>query len=102
MSPIELLQEAELRGLTLNRVGDNLHVIPRRLCSTDFAERLRSHKQDLLALLTKTSSRGGDASHIKLQRPLTEREWAILVRAGAEDDPIVIEALRLFDGRIVE
>jgi hypothetical protein len=33
---------------------------------------------------------------------LTEREWAILVRAGAKNDPIIIEALRLFDARVVE
>ena len=39
---------------------------------------------------------------VKPHRPLSEREWAILVRAGAENDPIIIEALRLFDARIVE
>ena len=35
-------------------------------------------------------------------RPLTEHEWAILVRAGAENDPIILEALRLVDARVVE
>jgi hypothetical protein len=39
---------------------------------------------------------------LKLHRPLTEHEWAILVRAGAEHDPIIIDALRLFDARVVE
>jgi hypothetical protein len=39
---------------------------------------------------------------VKLHRPLTERERAILVRAGAENEPIIIEALRLFDARVVE
>jgi hypothetical protein len=39
---------------------------------------------------------------VEPHRPLSEREWTILVRAGAENDPIIIEALRLFDARIVE
>jgi hypothetical protein len=39
---------------------------------------------------------------VKRHRPLTERERAILVRAGAENEPIIIEALHLFDARIVE
>ena len=39
---------------------------------------------------------------VEPHRPLTEREWAILVRAGAENDPVIIEALKLFNGRIVE
>ena len=39
---------------------------------------------------------------VKPHRPLSEHEWAILVRAGAEHDPIIIEALRLFDARVVE
>jgi len=34
-------------------------------------------------------------------RPLTERERAILPRSGAEHDPIIIEALNIFNGRIV-
>ena len=39
---------------------------------------------------------------VEPHRPLSEREWAILVQAGAENDPIIIEALRLFDARIVD
>jgi hypothetical protein len=39
---------------------------------------------------------------IEPHRPLSERERAILVRAGAENDPLIIEALRLFDARVVE
>jgi hypothetical protein len=39
---------------------------------------------------------------VKLHRPLTEQEQAILVHAGAENDPIVLEALSLFNGRIVK
>ena len=39
---------------------------------------------------------------VRFHRPLTVRESAILVRAGAEHDPIIIEALRLFDARVIE
>jgi hypothetical protein len=42
------------------------------------------------------------APAVKPHRPLSEHEWAILVRAGAQHDPIIIEALRLFDARVVE
>lgn len=42
------------------------------------------------------------APAVKPHRRLSEHEWAILVRAGAEHDPIIIEALRLFDARVVE
>jgi len=38
----------------------------------------------------------------KFHRPLTEHEWAVLVRARAENDPIIIEALRLFNAQVVE
>jgi hypothetical protein len=39
---------------------------------------------------------------VEPHRRLSTCEWAILVRADAEHDPIIIEALRLFDARIVE
>jgi hypothetical protein len=35
-------------------------------------------------------------------RRLSMREWAILVQAGAENDPFIIEALCLFNARVVE
>jgi len=38
---------------------------------------------------------------VNSHRPLTERERTILARSGAEHDPIIIEALNLFNGRIV-
>jgi len=37
---------------------------------------------------------------VKPHRPLTDREWAILVRAGAENDPLIIEALNLFNATV--
>jgi len=39
---------------------------------------------------------------VKPQRTLTEAEWAIFARAGAENNPLIIEALTLFDGTIVD
>jgi hypothetical protein len=42
------------------------------------------------------------APAVKPRRPLTEGEWTILVRAGAVNEAIIIEALRLFDARVVE
>jgi hypothetical protein len=41
-------------------------------------------------------------TEVKAHRPFSEREWAILLRAGAENDPIIISALNLFDATVVE
>src|SRR5262245_2107494 len=51
MTAFQLAAEAEQRGLTLHPVGNYLDVIPARLCPPDFAEKLRAHKRQLLALL---------------------------------------------------
>ena len=45
--------------------------------------------------------RGGILKVWSRTGPLSDRERAILERSGAECDPIIIEALRLFDARIV-
>jgi hypothetical protein len=103
MTALELYREATRRGLALKPAGsDRLAVIPARLCPQDFASVLREHKPELLALLT-----GGTTTEppepVKPYRPLTEHERALLVRfCGNENDPIIITALNLFNGRIVE
>ena len=51
MTAFQLAAEAEQRGLTLRPAGNYLDVIPARLCPPDFAEKLRAHKSQLLALL---------------------------------------------------
>jgi putative DNA primase/helicase len=51
---------------------------------------------------TVAVQRGGRPQIVKPHRPLTERERAILARNGAEHDPIILEALHLFNARIVE
>jgi hypothetical protein len=79
MTGLQLVEEAERRGLTLNRVGTDLHVIPGRLCPADFADMLRVHKPELLALLADTSA-GKWPQVVKLYRPLTEHERTLLVR----------------------
>src|SRR5262249_38366291 len=43
-----------------------------------------------------------NAPAARFHRPLTGHEWAIMVRAGAENDPLIIEAVRLFNVRVVE
>ena len=51
MTALELLAEAEQQGLTLKAAGNYLDVIPGPLCPSDFAQKLRAHKPELLALL---------------------------------------------------
>jgi hypothetical protein len=41
-------------------------------------------------------------SVVRPNRPLTERELCLLRRAGAENDPIIISAINLFDATITE
>jgi hypothetical protein len=101
MTARDLLIEAAQRGLRIIPDGTNLRIRPARLVTSQFAEMLRAHKSELLALLANPNSLK-PAEVVKPDRSLSEREWAILVRAGAENDPIIIEALRLFNARIVE
>jgi hypothetical protein len=101
MTARDLLNEAAQLGLHIIPDGGNLRIRPGRLCPPDFASLLRTHKAELLELLAKVNAAGA-SELVKPHRLLTEREWAILVRTGAEDDPIIIEALRLFDARLVE
>ena len=66
-------------------------------------ERLHGDKEDRGPEKLNECGRGvPSAPAVKPHRPLSEHEWAILVRAGAQHDPIIIEALRLFDARVVE
>jgi hypothetical protein len=51
MTAFQLVAEAGKRGLTLKPAGDYLDVTPGRLCTRDFADKLRAHKPQLLALL---------------------------------------------------
>jgi hypothetical protein len=101
VNAIEVYQEAGRRGLTLKRIGpDKLAVIPGCFCSPEFANTLRAHKAGLLALLTEPET--NRIAVVKPNRPLTNRELWLLRRAGAENDPIIITALNLFNGKIVE
>jgi hypothetical protein len=74
MTPQELLFDAHKRGITLFcKKGGRLGFKPVRLCPPEFREQLRAHKQQLLTLL-------GD-----------------LERYGAAGDPLILEALALFN-----
>jgi hypothetical protein len=100
MTPAALLIEARRRGLRLEPRGDTLAVIPKRLLTPDFRDLLRAHKPALLAILTGeecSPSRRIGTPH----RRLTERERVLLIRyCGRDDDAIIMEALRMFDGEI--
>ena len=61
-----------------------------------------SESRKAAAKTSKPKKAATAAEIIRPHRPLTEREWVLLVRAGAENDPMIIEALRLFDARVVE
>ena len=98
MSARDLLIEAAQHGLLIIPDGRNLRIRPSRLVTPDLADRLRANKPESLALLADQKA----PELVKPHRPLTEREWAILVRAGAENDPIIISALNLFNATIVE
>jgi hypothetical protein len=101
MTARDLLIEAAERGLRIIPDGTNLRIRPGRLCPPDFASLLRVQKSELLALLANPNSLKRPEV-VKPHRPLSEREWAILVRAGAENDPVIIEAMHLFNARVVE
>jgi hypothetical protein len=75
MTPQELLFDAHKRGITLFRkAGDRLGFKPVRLCPPEFREQLLEHKAELLTLL------------------------ADLEQHGAQADPLILEALALFNG----
>jgi hypothetical protein len=51
MTPPELCDEAARRGLRLEPRGDKLAVTPAKRCPPEFADSLRQHKREILALL---------------------------------------------------
>ena len=55
MTARQLYVEATNRGLRLERRGEKLAVIPGKRCSPDFADVLRQHKGELLAMLEAKS-----------------------------------------------
>jgi hypothetical protein len=56
-------------------------------------EKLNDFKGGVLGVLS---------SEVRSNRPLTEHELLLLRRAGAENDPLIITALNLFNAKIVE
>jgi hypothetical protein len=51
MTATQIYRQAAALGLRLESRGNNLAVIPGRLCPADFAAELRQHKAELLDLL---------------------------------------------------
>lgn len=63
MTALELYREATRLGLNLEPRGGKLVVIPACRCPPDFADQLRQHKCELLALLEgKTASLAPDCA----------------------------------------
>ncbi len=101
MNGFDVLQEARRRGLSVTPEGGNLRIRPGRLCPPDFAALLRAYKSELLTLLANGNP-AGPSRVVKPYRPLSERERQLLIAfCGNENDPVIIEALNLFNGRIV-
>jgi hypothetical protein len=102
MTACELVEKAIRYGLTITRVGQNLHVAPERSCPPHFADILRSQKSELLRLLIEGGARTPEQESIEPYRRLSDQERALLVQfCGNQNDPIIIAALNLFQGRIV-
>ena len=78
MTAQDLLIEAAQCGLLIIPNGRDVHLRPGRLVTPDLADRLRAHKSELLARLANHKT----PELVKPHRPLSEREWAILVCAG--------------------
>ena len=51
MTPVDVLQEAARRSLSLSVNGQKLRVTPANLLTPDFAETLKAHKWHLLSML---------------------------------------------------
>jgi hypothetical protein len=101
MTPLQAFHEATRRGLTLKPVAlGGLAVIPARLCPPEFADILRAYKPELLSLLHAANR--SNPSTLKLHRPLTESERILLLRwCGSDSDPVIFEAINLFNAKIV-
>jgi hypothetical protein len=88
---------AALKTGLLGRLGREfqIHLEASRKIEKDAfpAEGRCDNQRGVLAVLQPT---------VRPNRPLTERELCLLQRAGAENDPIIIMALNLFNGTIVE
>jgi hypothetical protein len=96
MTALELIAEAEQQGLTLKATGNYLDVIPGRLCPPDFAQRLRAHKPELLALLRMRGMTWIEVYSERIAESLflceDEATRAALMEAGASEWSIYTRA----------
>jgi hypothetical protein len=60
------------------------------------------HKQAVFPVSSLKDYENGVLGVPKPNRPLRDRERDLLREKGMENDPLIIEALNIFDGRIVE
>jgi hypothetical protein len=88
MTTLEVLSEAQERGLVLSARGDQLAVAPNRLLSPDFSAKLREFKPALLLLLQSKGITWIEVHSERLGEDLLfcqkEATKQALVEAGAE------------------
>jgi len=70
MTATRLMADLVRLGIRLEAHGDRLRYSPRSAVTPELAERLKAHKDDLLAIL-----RDGDVAYIEVVRPDGGRSW---------------------------
>ena len=89
MTTLEVLSEAQERGLVLSARGDQLAVAPNRLLSPDFKGKLREFKPALLPLLRTKGVTWIDVYSETLEETIffceDEATKAALVEGGADE-----------------
>ena len=75
-----LLAELSQRGIQLQAHGDRLRYRPRNSVCADLAERMKTYKADLLAMLRATGPRAEAARMIRSARQAGDRDLAVTLR----------------------
>jgi len=97
MSARDIIAEAVRRGIRLYPLSNGkIWLQPFDRADTELINRIRTHKPQLLALLRQNSAKRPAKSH----RPLSEQERFILAEVEAENDPLTLEALRMFNATV--
>lgn len=97
MSARDVIAEAVRRGIKLYPLSNGkIWLQPFDRADTELINRIRTHKSQLLALLRQSAAKRPPKSH----RPFSERELVILAEVEAENDPLILEALRMFNATV--
>ena len=90
-------QDASIKAGLLGRLGRVFDIHARRHAEGKSSDSPIVQQNDIA-----TSVLAVPESEVRPNRPPTEHELSILRRAGAENDPLIITALNLFNATIVE